>query len=92
MFLSPPSSEHVQSLVQVKVEVSMEVSSDKLMDLVLALCVQILKLVQVPLDIQTIGGQEIWFPLDEMFTFNPRYLAKNGNMQITLQISSQPPT
>ena len=59
----------------------MEVSPDKLMDFILTLGVQILKLVQVPLDIQTIGGQEIWFPLDEMFTFNSSYLAKNGNVQ-----------
>ena len=60
----------------------MKVASDKLMDLVLALCVQILKLVQVPLDIQTIGGQQIWFSLDEMFTLNSCYLAKNGNVHV----------
>ena len=60
----------------------MEVASDKLMDLVLALCVQILKLVQVPLDIKTIWGQQIWFSLDEMFTLNSCYLAKNRNLQV----------
>ncbi len=58
----------------------MEVSPDKLMDFVLTLGVQVLKLVQVPFDIQTIGGEQIRFPLDEVFTFNSCYLAKNRNV------------
>ena len=58
----------------------MEVSPDKLMDFILTLGVQILKLVQVPLDIQTIGGQQIRFPLDEVLTLNSCYLTKNTNV------------
>ena len=62
----------------------MEVSSNKLMDLVLALGVQILKLVQVSLDIQTIGGQDVRFPLDEMLTLNSCYLAKTETCQFEI--------
>ena len=65
---------------------SMEVASDKLVDLVLALCVQILKLVQVPLDIQTIGGEQIRFPLNEVFTLNSCYLTKIRNVTRVAQM------
>ena len=66
--IPPPSCEHVESLVQVEVKVSMKMSSNKLMNLVFTLGVQILKLVQISLDIETVGCQNIRSPLHQVFT------------------------
>ena len=66
--IPPPSCEHVESLVQVEVKVSMKMSSNKLMNLVFTLGVQILKLVQISLNIETVGCQNIRFPLHQVFT------------------------
>ena len=45
IIVQPSSSEHVESFVQIKVKVSVEMPPNKLMYLVLALGVKVLKLV-----------------------------------------------
>ena len=78
---SPPSSKHVESLVQVEVEVTMEVASHKLMDLVFALCMQILELVQISLDIEPVRSENVWLPLDQVLTLHPRDLTRHRQLQ-----------
>ena len=60
----PASSEHVQCFVQIKIKMTMEVSTNKLVYFVLALCVEILKLMKISSNIETIGGEDVWLPLD----------------------------
>ena len=62
--LLPASCEHVQSLVKIKVKVSMKVSSNKFMDLVFTLGMEILELMEISSDVETIWGQDIWLSLD----------------------------
>ena len=54
----------------------MKVSSNKLMDLVFALGMKILKLVEISPYVETIWSQDVWLPLDQMFTFNTRNLTE----------------
>ena len=54
----------------------MKVSSNKLMDLVFALGMKILELVEISPYVETIWSQDIWLPLDQMFTFNTRNLTE----------------
>lgn len=54
----------------------MKVSSNKLMDLVFALGMKILELVEISPYVETIWSQDVWLPLDQMFTFNTRNLTE----------------
>ena len=64
---------------------SVEVSSHKLVKLILALGVEILELVKISLDIQTIWSQDVWLPLHQVFTFYSRDLAE-GYIGLKLRI------
>merc|ERR1719447_712229 len=76
--LVPACSEHVESLLQVKVKVTMEVSSHKLMDLIFTLGVQVLELVEISLDVETVRCENVRLPLDEVLTLHPRDLTDRG--------------
>lgn len=54
----------------------MKVSSNKLMDLVFALGMKILELVEISPYVETIWSQDVWLPFDQMFTFNTRNLTE----------------
>ena len=54
----------------------MKVSSNKLMDLVFTLGMKILELVEISPYVETIWSQDVWLPLDQMFTFNTRNLTE----------------
>ena len=71
----PASCEHVKCLVQIKIKVTMKMSSDKLMYLVFTLGMEVLELVQISSDIETIGCEHIWLSLDQVFTLHSRDLA-----------------
>ena len=59
----------------------MEVTSHKLMDLVFALCMQILELVQISLDIEPVRSENVWLPLDQVLTLHPRDLTRHRQLQ-----------
>jgi len=65
------SGEEVESLIRVKVVVSVEVASNKVVDALLVLLVEILELVsgRKLLDVQTIWQDTIWLSLEEMLAF-----------------------
>ena len=54
----------------------MKVSSNKLMDLVFTLGMKILELVEISPYVETIWSQDVWLPLDQMFTFDTRNLTE----------------
>merc|ERR1719381_364475 len=57
--LVPSGSEEIEGAVEVEVEMAVKVSAHKLVDLLLARCVQVLELVQIPLHIESVGGDQV---------------------------------
>lgn len=62
------SSEEIQRVLGIKVVLAVEVTSDEVIDLDLRLLMQVLELVRCRelLDIESIGQNTVWFPLEQM--------------------------
>ena len=53
-------------------------TSHELVDLLFTLSMKILKLMQIPLDIEPIRSENIWLPLHQMLTLQPSDLTHSG--------------
>ena len=78
IIVQPSSSEHVESFVQIKVKVTVEVSPDKLVDLVFTLGMEILELVQISPNVQTVRCENVRLPLDQVLALHPRDLTETS--------------
>ena len=56
----------------------MKMPSYKLVDLFFTLCMKILELVEISLDIEPIGCENVRLPLDQVFTLLPSNLTDSG--------------
>ena len=81
-------SEEIEGAVEVEVEMAVEVAAHKLVDLLLAGGVQVLELVQVPLDIEPVGGDQVRLPLHQMSRLNACNLGDGG--ENVRQVSPRP--
>ena len=66
----------------------MEMTSHKLIDLFFTLSMKILKLMQIPLDIEPIRSENVWLPLHQMLALQPSDLTHSGEDMSKMSRSS----
>lgn len=73
-------NEEVKSFVQVKIIMAVEVAPGEVIDFFLGHGVQILELVQGAelFDVEAVGGDEVWFPLEQVLSFQTGHLGHSG--------------
>ena len=71
-------SEEIQSLFKIKVEMAIEVTANELVDLFFTFGMQVLKLVKVSSDVQSVGSDNVRLAFDQMFGLLPSDFGHSG--------------